>query len=360
MLTEERMKRFGMTLVMSLGILAVMALPAMAFHEEGVASCSGCHTMHNSENGQLVDATAPNGNPYLLKFAKATDVCLSCHITRHGKVWGTDPLAPPPLYGAGNFVFLQEDNLNDGYGGATSPIPGRAGGHNVISLTKNSPADPVLSTAPGGNYPSGSMSCTSCHDPHGNANFRMLYGAGHVEAGNANFANAAPVAEGVNIEAATGEAAANHTAYQGGMSAWCSNCHGNYHNNTTQMRHPSGVAMGASIAQTYSLYNGTANQTGGNAATAYLPDVPFEDASNTVTGTAGPSATSQVSCISCHRAHATSAPNIGRWDFALTFLDKDGVNSGSYRIPDPYASSNQRSLCNKCHNKDANDGNPNP
>ena len=38
--------------------------------------------------------------------------------------------------------------------------------------------------------------------------------------------------------------------------------------------------------------------------------------------------------------------------------NEDGVESGSYQIPDPYADLNQRSLCNKCHNKDVNDANP--
>ena len=93
-------------------------------------------------------------------------------------------------------------------------------------------------------------------------------------------------------------------------------------------------------------------------ATAYLAAVPFEDAANTTTSTAGPTAASQISCITCHRAHATSAPDAGRWDFNVTFLHEDGVESGSYQIPDPYNDLNQRSLCNKCHNKDAGDEMP--
>ena len=55
--------------------------------------------------------------------------------------------------------------------------------------------------------------------------------------------------------------------------------------------------------------------------------------------------------MTCHRAHATSAPDAGRWDFSVTFLIEDGDESGSYEIPNPYTD-NQRSLCNKCHRKD--------
>lgn len=346
-----------LALVLSVGALTLMVSPVLAFHDAGVARCSGCHTMHNSENGALIDADAPNGNPYLLRDATASDVCLSCHATSRGAVWGSDPLAPPPNKGAGNFVFLTEDNLNDArYGNLPANyMPGRHAGHNVVAPSKNAAADPTLLTAPGGTYPSSAMSCTSCHDPHGNEHFRLLYGAGYVKAGNYTFNNAAPNAEGVSATSSTdAETRTRHTAYKGGMSGWCGNCHGNYHNQSTRMVHKSGVAMGASIAQIYNQYNGSSDITGGLAATAYLPEVAFEDAAMTVDGTNGPNELSEVSCISCHRAHATSAPNAGRWDFNVGLLREDGVLSASYAIPNPY-DTHQRSLCNKCHAKDAGD-----
>ena len=55
--------------------------------------------------------------------------------------------------------------------------------------------------------------------------------------------------------------------------------------------------------------------------------------------------------MSCHRAHATSAPDAGRWDFNVTGLAEDGQESGSFALPNPY-DGNQRSLCNKCHSQD--------
>jgi hypothetical protein len=199
------------------------------------------------------------------------------------------------------------------------------------------------------------MGCTSCHDPHGTSDFRFLYGAGRsVQDGLATFTNAAPTAAGLAVFFGS-ECPTSHTAYQGGMSAWCGNCHGDFHNNNTKLIHPSGSAIGGTIATTYNLYNGTMDQIGGAAATAYLPEVPFEDPANTTSSTAGPSGSSQVSCVTCHRAHASSAPDAGRWDFSVTFLYEDGHESGSYAIPNPYAASSgndQRSLCNKCHRKD--------
>jgi len=334
---------------------------SFAFHDGGVAHCNGCHTMHNSQDGAPVDPDSPSGNPWLLNDGTPSDVCIACH-DHLDQTLGTDPLAPPAMRAAGNFVFLLEDNLNDGHGGATDPIPGDAAGHNLWATGHGVDVDATLTQAPGGTFPASVMGCTSCHDPHGTTDFRFLYGAGRVvQAGVATFTNPAPTAEGVSIFAPVSNG--NHTAYQGGMSAWCANCHGDFHqeNGGADLIHPSGSALGGTIAQTYNLYNGTIDQTGGAAATAYIEAVPFDDAANGRNTTAGPTASSQVMCLTCHRAHATSAPDAGRWDFSVTFLHEDGVESGSYAIPSPggnYADLNQRSLCNKCHRKDQFDENP--
>jgi hypothetical protein len=342
-----------------LAALIIIGSPVMAFHDAGVAHCNGCHTMHNSQDGALVDADSPNGNAWLLKQSTPSDTCLACHGPSYGAVFTSDPLAPPTTKGGGNFVFLLEDNLNDGHAGASSPILGHTGGHNIISIDKGVVADPVLSTAPGGTFSSANLACSSCHDPHGNANFRLLYGAGRLiqDGLGGTFLNAAPVAEGLGLFGA-GESNTNHTAYQSGMSAWCGNCHGDFHNEAGgRLEHPSGSTLGGSTAAVYNAYNGTDDQTGGVVATSYLAAVPFESIApgNTTSSTAGPGAGSMVMCLTCHRAHASSAPDAGRWDFNVTFLHEDGAESGSYPIPDPYASVNQRSLCNKCHNKDQDD-----
>ena len=347
------MRKMILILSLTVAISAMLATNAFAFHDRGVAHCNGCHTIHNSYNGVPVDAAHPNGNAYLLKMSTPSDVCLSCHAASNGAVWTTTPLTPPAERGGGNFGNETFANLNDGHNGHLSPIVGSYGVHNIIAPSKNGVADPRLTVAPGGTYPAGSLSCTSCHNPHGNTNFRLLYGAGPVEAGNYNFTNPAPQAVGISLSGA-GESPTNHTAYQGGMSAWCANCHGNFHSQGDRLVHPSGVAMGASLAQSYGLYNGT-GQTSGNPATAYIPQVPFEDSSDSTHAAFGPSASSQVSCITCHRAHGTSEPSIGRWDFNITTWAEEGVESSSYPVPNPYpaAGNEQRSLCNKCHGKDS-------
>ncbi len=331
----------------------LIPFPAFAFHEGGVANCKGCHTIHNSENGNLVDPDNRNGDPAYLRVGTASDLCLSCHATTLGSELSASPLSPAPNKGGGDFVFLKANNLNDASTGILNPIPGSAAGHNLNAPGHGLAPDGTLNRAPGGNYSSYMMSCTSCHNPHGNSNFRMLYGVGHVSQGNFTFLAPAPVASGLSVTDGSAESNNLHTAYRSGMSAWCGNCHGNYHDNgganNTVFSHKSGVVLGGDIATIYARYNGTDFPTSGSFATAYLAQVPFEDALATVTGTQGPTATSKVMCLSCHRAHASSAPHAGRWDFNVSFLNQDGMVSGSYPIPNPYPGPNQRRLCEKCH-----------
>lgn len=334
-------------------LLAAATVAAEPFHAGGVGACSVCHVMHNSEDGQPVQQSGLGGYSALLRSGSASDVCLGCHATDNGRVLGGNPLSPPPELGAGNFVFLLEDNLNDGADGLIAPIPGDAAGHNVRTVAYGIDTDRYRSHAPGGSYPSNKMRCTSCHDPHGNGNFRMLRGAGPVPGSPFRFRYPAPVAYGLPLGGAP-ESDGNHTAYVSGMSAWCANCHGDYltddHNQAlTGWEHPTEEVLENDVLNQYNIYNGTADPTGGTHAVAYLASVPFEDAGNTVTGTSGPTVSSRLMCLSCHRAHATSAPSALRWDPRVDRLGEDGVVSGSYAIPNPYADPDQEPLCFKCH-----------
>ncbi len=324
-------------------------------HNGGVAACSVCHTMHNSQAGAPVDPEHPGGNEHLLTKSSSSDLCLVCHANLVSHVFGTNPLNPGRVVGAGDFVFLLEDNLNDAPDGASYPIPGHAAGHSVVVPSRGVGPDPVLTVSPGGSFPASDLGCTSCHDPHGNMNFRMLYGEGQTaQAGLFTYDNPAPDADGASIYHGY-ESNGTHTAYHSGVSAWCGNCHGGFHENLSAFIHATGMELGSDFAEVYNHYNGTDDPFGGAPEAAYLPLVPFDDPANTIHSRSGPSAGSEVMCLTCHRAHASSAPDAGRWDFGVTFLADDGLASGSYPIPNPYGA-NQRSLCNKCHLKDLGDG----
>ena len=70
-----------------------------------------------------------------------------------------------------------------------------------------------------------------------------------------------------------------HSAYRSGTSAWCGNCHGDYHDTvgTATFEHPNDELLPVDVVDQYNLYDGVLNPAGGNTLTAYLPEVPFED-----------------------------------------------------------------------------------
>ena len=304
--------------------------------------------MHASDEGQVVMVdTGP-----LLLAASSSDLCLACHDQE--SVFGPAPAAPPPERGGGNFAFLLESNINDAPDGASDPLAGEAAGHSIISLDRGTVEDTRWHEAPGGSFPSRLLTCTSCHDPHGNSNFRLLYGEGPVQGGVAEFMNPAPLAVGLDIaDRQAVESDARHTAYLGGMSAWCANCHGRYHEMEAApgFTHPTDVPLGNQEITIYNRYNGDADPLGGSQGTAYLKDVPFETPGGSPTSTSGPAAGSRIMCLSCHRAHASSAPAATRWDMRVARLEDDGAVSGSHPIPNPYPGPEQGPLCRKCHPK---------
>jgi len=306
--------------------------------------------MHESADGAVVlDASGP-----LLRGISPSDVCLSCHGSGEHAVFGFDPMTPSPELGGGNFAFLFEDQINDDRRSSAPVVTGDHAGHSIVAPAHGLYADTDHSTAPGGGFPSGQLGCTSCHDPHGNANFRMLHGAGPVQDGLFQFVYGAPDAEGLPLGLpGVAEAPGAHTAYRSGMSNWCANCHGQYHDQTgmSDFQHGFDLMLGSDVSQRYNEYDGEASPTGGDPLTAYLNQVPFEDAANSIGRTSGPSADGRVMCLTCHRAHATSAPAAARWDMRVHELGIDGVASGSLPLPNPYPDPGQRQLCNKCHDE---------
>lgn len=351
MVVGEQIRRTW-TLALLTSTLSLGAPGAVgAFHERGSANCNGCHVSHPGGDGSLAGPSADAG---LLIAESPTDVCLLCHAESLGAVLGADPLAPPPERGAGNFVFLLEDNLNDAPDGSWNPIPGDAAGHNLVAPGHGLSADPRHAVAPGGSYPASRMGCTSCHDPHGNENFRMLHSSGRIASGDAVFSRPAPDAVGVGLDSAE-ESPGHHTAYRSGMSEWCGNCHGRYHEGSggSAFAHPVDHVLGTGLRERYALYDGDANPVGGDASRAYLPEVPFEDPASGPSSSAQPGVGSRVMCLSCHRAHASSAPAAGRWDFNVERLADDGRASGSHPLSNPYRDAEQGGLCAKCHGETA-------
>ena len=336
-----------------------LSLTSYALHDDGVAHCDACHTMHNSEDG----VTGGSLGPHLQIGADPSSTCLSCHAS-YGQF--SDGSA---YRSGGDFYWVTKDYTWSAHGRPQAST-GDSHGHNIIALDETGlDKDATLTTAPGGTYMAQYLGCESCHDPHGSqGNESLLYGAEDTASGypgGYTFTNPAPVFK--NAGRTKDVTDSDHSAYGSGMSEWCGNCHAGFLNAIG--KHPAGNNSGAALngeATNYNAYVATGDLTGVQA-TSYWEHVPFEDGATDTSGldttsTMGPAASGNVMCLSCHRAHASAFPDIGRWYFPDTLMLEDShpmltdtgatqadVDNKWYGRVIP---AGQRSFCNKCHIQD--------
>jgi predicted CXXCH cytochrome family protein len=153
--------------------------------------------------------------------------------------------------------------------------------------------------------------------------------------------------------------------------------------------HPTDEMLGP-IATLYGQYVKSGDMSG-SASSSYLSLVPFVEgiadyatlashSRNNDSVLSGPATSDRVSCVSCHRTHASAWPHMLRFDYGYEFSVINGnypaidhpdygtwgsraavrsrgrtmaeVQAGYYdRAPSKFATY-QRVLCNKCHAKD--------
>ncbi|MGA2193072.1 MAG: cytochrome C [Nitrospirota bacterium] len=338
-----------------------------------------------------------------------------------------DGVPPRQLTPGGDFGWLKKNYAWTAENGAVGASPGYMHGHNIIAADFGYQASPVNLTAPGGSYPSSALHCTSCHDPHGKYRiladgsesasgaeivtsgsygampteteavgvYRLLGGAGYETKllPGFTFMNPAPAAV-VPAAYNRGESSTQtRVAYGRGMSEWCGNCHERLLNDSLKAggseTHPSGaqVTFGPDIARNYNSYV-RSGEFSGSEATAFISLVPFETGDgNDMAGRknltamaktdnsnlTGPGPRSVVSCLTCHRAHASGWDGMLRWNSKSPMLVYKGRYPGIdgdapaifsqgrtqaetqrayYEYPAERFAYNQRSLCNKCHVRD--------
>jgi predicted CXXCH cytochrome family protein len=393
---------------------------ANAFHSGGTAECTGCHSMHSANASSSL----------LLKGSDQSSTCLNCHQDSTDLVPNSFhvstapasmPAGVPPLQRTpgGDFGWLKK-NYTYTINGTTNTEDGSRHGHNIVAADFGYVVDPSHTTAPGGGtFPSAQLGCTSCHDPHGKFRrlsdgtvattgapiidsgsydtsptpqsgqavgvYRLLAGLGYSKGG-VTF-NGVPLAVAPasynRAESSTQTRVAYGHATGSGRDTWarwCTTCH-------TQMLsqgHAVDKQLDSQMINNYANYKKSGDMTG-TLANSYLSLVPFIENSFDYptlkthakiddSALSGPGNSDLVSCITCHRAHATAWENMLRWDDKASFLVYNSVWPGTDTTPDvpDYArgrtsaethagyydrpvsvfASYQRSLCNKCHAQD--------
>ncbi|MBI3755776.1 MAG: hypothetical protein HY265_06425, partial [Deltaproteobacteria bacterium] len=171
-----------------LGLMLLAAAPSMALHKnyDGNLACGGCHTMHNSQGGDVSMGGSPS--IVLLRGALTSrqtmhNFCLQCHASNGAQAsntFETDAHPAPKVYingklGAGNssVAGTLDDFASIGAGGDFSgDLSGNSlgwtdGSTNFLGKAHSLGAGNI--TPPGGDAAVGTngFSCTNCHDPHG-------------------------------------------------------------------------------------------------------------------------------------------------------------------------------------------------
>jgi predicted CXXCH cytochrome family protein len=363
----DNMKRAKLSLILVAAVAVIFGLSGIsfAFHNGGVAECTGCHQMHNSVTSTLLVA------------ADASSVCLNCHgvsgqLSFHVATADADMPAgtPPDNEGpGGDFGWLHKTYSYTILGTTNTTDFGQTHGHNIIAAGYSTGyvVDTDNPTAPGGTFTSAQLACTSCHDMHGKGRWTTTgvysktsgaiwtsgsYGAlpstisgENLSTGVYRMLRAQDTVNGVTFPALPPVAVANsdynrseffsqtRTAYGSGMSDFCGTCHPDMHITAGIQRHPTGQVMSGSVQANYNSYVKTGNMTG-SPTTSYLSLVPFEEGLtystaniNTLKSHAqtddsnlnGPGsgtvpATATIMCLSCHRAHASGWNSMFRWN----------------------------------------------
>jgi predicted CXXCH cytochrome family protein len=362
------------TLILVLTVFLAVVL-TYGFANAITGQCSNCHTMHNSQNGEIVNA----GGPYE-QLLNAD--CIPCHTgpvvtDRQNSFSAPIVLGTVDPGGQGGGLTLAGGD----FWWVATGTPGRDDrmGHNVAGIA---PADTTI-TNPNGLTPPGwdpsatpgalsdgqinsagltwstQLTCAGLYGCHGNHTdptpMGGIRGAHHGNTGSTSTQANNPTTIGGSYRFLGGinglekadwnwvETEANHNEYYGvsspdnrdqssttyankrTISYACAQCHGFFHsridNSTTGvspwLRHPTDVVLPASGE--YQFYNPDNSNFYSVEAPVARQTVPATSSSTVTPGT------DIVMCLSCHRAHGSPQPDILRWDYT-TMLSGVGTS----------------------------------
>ncbi|MBI5442709.1 MAG: hypothetical protein HY900_16035 [Deltaproteobacteria bacterium] len=293
--------------------------------------CSDCHTLHYSESGTKpaqVEAGGPFGQ---LKIRATTNkLCLFCHDGSDPKV--PDVISPAPMY----------DGSGDEHSGAgffaNSGTAANPNGHDLGLPIEAVPFSSLRNVT---------LTCASCHDPHGTPNYRNLLtapagGTGTGLVTGTDVFRQVPPGDPPSAGASVAAYKESNEGYKAKASLWCTECHDqlkpSVNNPTDRKHHFVDVAIdGAGYPTDPTHWVGgtgsgfgdvTGDQTEGVPRLRYqVPGATDYASARTV------AAGNQVMCTTCHLAHGGKYPKGLVWPYREAGEPVDR-NSG----------------CQQCHN----------
>jgi len=426
--SKMRGLKFGLVILAATMLTLAFGGLAYAFHSGGVAECGGCHSMHSPKAGGSFLLIASDASSTCLSCHQQTGLLTpsSFHIStaEADMPAGTAPRQRSP---GGDFGWLKK-TYSFVVRGTTTTEDGFTHGHNIIALDFGYVQDPSNTTSPGGTYPAAQLRCPSCHDMHGQyrriddntvvkpstttpGTFPPIIASGsyatnttpgyaeppapgtalgvfHLLKGNQDGFPGVPAAKDPATYNRSESTSFTRTAYGiktgGGHTTWglwCATCHATMHSSGNYV-HPVDQNLGSQTSENYRRYIKSGDM-GGDNINGFNSLAPFATpgtygelaalAVNNNSVLTGPATTSQVTCPSCHRVHASGWEFMLRWNMEGEFMVYNSLYPGTdngtpvqfargrsaaetqaayYDRPVTQFASYQRVYCNKCHAKD--------
>lgn len=349
--------------------------------------CSQCHTIHGSQGGQsMIYGGAATVYRALLRAPTIVQLCRTCHEANS--------------LGMGQGAYATLPTPPDIWNNTQSYTPSAGDfAHNGTVNEANRHSIDQSSLSPPGSDPSFQIyyfSCESCHDQHGNNNYRNL------KKRPGNMASDITVSYVLNGDGATGACSdgttepcdvsldtvnnalpqANLTKFQrgnvkfnktatntSGIARWCGGCHTKFHGSATDtnlvgagapgngddntgfpwLRHPvRDVSIDQASSSTH-LHADKNNWVNNVTDSIRIRVVNPDNASPSLA-----TADEQPFCLSCHYAHGGGNPDtVADTAYNHTNLVKLD-NSGNLNISASYNDNNGgflRNVCEHCHNQ---------
>lgn len=327
--------------ILIIGFVALLSLVLIYGYSDAAVTgvCSGCHTMHYSQNGTSSGWGWGTGGPYNVLL---TNDCLGCHTTT-----GSDPYVNGYPYVKSTTGGFSKDNC---LAGGFFAVTDSAGNNNDVAHSLGNTNDPAgCDDAVSGEvntwYAGGStncgvggtlgLSCAGTSGCHGNQtdldNMTAIKGGHHspsvyrilyVGTSGVLGTGASDYEEALISSPSSGDPHNQYNATISGpsISELCGKCHVDFHGSadtnasTPFKRHPTDVA----IPSTWEIYTDFSNQN---------DEVAWKQHPLGFNGAVS-AANSRVICLSCHRAHGTEYNDALRWDYNLMTAGNSTVTYG--------------------------------